>query len=370
MKITFVVPSLNFTGGIRVVSIYAKLLAERGHIVTVVSPGEKLPTLKEKIKETIKWKGYTFKSGFNRSFFDNADYDLKLLDTHRPVTSNDVPDADVIIATFWNTAEWISGYPSNKGEKIYFIQHYEVHPWLPIERVKATYNLPYKKIVVSQWIADALSVLHNVVDIQIVPNGVDSKQFYSPVRNKQSNPTFGVMYSPRSYKGCNIAFEAFAIAKRSNPDMRLIAFGSTEPEQIFSLPTSTEYYRLPKQNELKNIYSKCDAWLFSSISEGFGLPILEAMACRTPVIGTKSGAAPMLINEMNGFLVDINDASALAKSMITISEMSNNEWKLYSESAYLTSIKYKWTEAVEMFESALLLAKSGQVSVGSRRVKR
>lgn len=45
------------------------------------------------------------------------------------------------------------------------------------------------------------------------------------------------------------------------------------------LPPGTEYNKEPRQDQLKEFYRKCDAWLFSSSSEGFGLPILEAMAC-------------------------------------------------------------------------------------------
>ena len=33
---------------------------------------------------------------------------------------------------------------------------------------------------------------------------------------------------------------------------------------------------------MKELYGGCDAWLFATRNEGFGLPILEAMACRTP----------------------------------------------------------------------------------------
>lgn len=354
MKITFVIPGLNLTGGIRVVSIYAELLAKKGHTVTVVSPDQRLPTLKEKIKSALKWKGYKFESGFNQTFFLNANYKVNILDKHRPVVSEDVPPADIIIATFWNTAEWIVNFPESKGKKVYFIQHYEVHPWLPVERVKATLNLPYEKIVVSQWIADTLLAMHGSNQVKVVSNGVDSQQFYGDKRGKQLKTTFGIMYSLRSYKGCHIAFKAFEKAKLVNPNIALVAFGSEEPNEELPLPEGTKYYCLPKQTELASIYGMCDAWLFSSSTEGFGLPILEAMACRTPVIGTRCGAAEMLINNTNGFLVDINDSEAMSHAMCVVSNMSDEAWQEYSLSAYLTSTKYRWEDTVAMFEEALI----------------
>lgn len=353
MKITFVVPALNLTGGLRVVAIYANLLSKKGHTVTVVSPNQNRPDWKQKLKSAFKWKGYNFKPWFNRSYFENAIYDVKVLDKHRPVVSEDLPDADILIATFWNTAEWIADFPDIKGKKVYFIQHYEMHPWLPLERVKATFSLPYQKIVVSHWIANALSSNHNINDVNIVPNGVDTDQFYSHKRCKQKNTTFGIMYSPRAYKGCKDAFLAFEKAKAKNMTLQLVAFGSNEPTHELPLPVGTKFFCLPKQEQLKDIYGCCDAWIFSSITEGFGLPILEAMACRTPVIGTDSGAAEMLIDKSNGFLIKINDIDAMSQAISTVSEMSNKDWQVYSESAYSTAVKHKWSDTVVLFEHIL-----------------
>ena len=156
MKITFLLPALNLTGGARVISIYANLLAEKGHQVTVVSPGEKRPSFKEKIKSAITWKGYTFKTNFNSTFFNERKYDLKVLKEHRAIKNDDIPDGDIVIATFWNTAEWMGELAEKKGKKVYFIQHYEMHPWLPQERVEKTLKAPFHQITVSQWIADIL----------------------------------------------------------------------------------------------------------------------------------------------------------------------------------------------------------------------
>jgi hypothetical protein len=145
MNITFIVPMLNLSGGLRVVAIYANLLAKKGHTVTVISPAGKEPSFVQKVKSSLRWKGYSFDSGFDDSFFCNSACNIKILDKYRPINNEDVPDADIVIATFWNTVEWVTTYDSKKGKKIYYIQHYEVQPWLNVERVKVTYRLPLKK---------------------------------------------------------------------------------------------------------------------------------------------------------------------------------------------------------------------------------
>jgi glycosyltransferase involved in cell wall biosynthesis len=367
MRITFIVPSLNTTGGLRVVSIYAKFLASQGHTVTVVSPNKKKPDLKERVKLLIK-PGFHLKDYFDTTFFDNADFEVKILNRHRPVKAEDIPEADIVIATFWNTAEWIAEYPKNKGIKVYFIQHYEIHSWLPIERVKATLRQPFKKIVVSQWIADILKNEYADSEVIVVPNGVDEKQFATPARCKQLVPTVGMMYSERDFKGCDIGFAAFCEAKKTIPNLKLVAFGLEVADA--SLPIDTEYFLQPNQAQLKDIYSQCDVWLFTSRSEGFGLPILEAMACRTPVIGTQCGAAPELINNSNGLLTAIDDIAAITSAIIQFATMPNKEWIKTSNAALETSQKYHWADSCHVFETSLLsfLSASNRPNITIRNV--
>ncbi|KXJ53206.1 MAG: hypothetical protein AXW17_06950 [Colwellia sp. Phe_37] len=355
MKITFVVPELNLTGGLRVISIYADLLSRRGHEVTVVSPNERAPTLKERIKSFLNWKGYKFKRGFDQSFFEGANHTVKVIKNAGEVTANDVPDADIIIATFWITAEWLAKYPESKGKKIYFIQHHEVHEWLPVERVKTTFKLPFKKIVVAQWLASTLENEYQQSNVAVVTNAVDHKLFHAPARQKNMKVTFGLMYSGREYKGSRIAFNSLNQLKKQYPFIRVVAFGLEAPEKVIGLPESAEYFSQPNQNQIRDIYSQCDAWLFTSSSEGFGLPILEAMACRTPVIGTCCGAAPDLLSSGGGILVDIGDHVGLQSAMEEICDMKPNDWSVMSNRAYKEALSHDWGEKAAQFEQAMLV---------------
>jgi glycosyltransferase involved in cell wall biosynthesis len=126
------------------------------------------------------------------------------------------------------------------------------------------------------------------------------------------------------------------------------------------LPPGTEYNNAPTQDQLKEFYSKCDAWLFSSRSEGFGLPILEAMACGTPVIGTPAGAAPELLAGGGGILVKPEDPEDMAKAIEQICQMPDAEWRAMSKIALETVIHYTWEDATNLFEAALYAAVEGQ----------
>lgn len=359
MKINFIIPEINLTGGIRVVSIYAQLLSEFGHDVTVISPAAKTPSFKRRVYSFIKSGSFKTQQYDHKAFFNKRAFELVQLKTRRPVLDDDVPDADVVIATFWNTAEWVNSLDSRKGKKVYFLQHYEVHPWLPVDRVKATLRLPLKKITVADWISEVMNNEYGDDSVTTVPNAVDMELFNAPSRQKNSLFKFGMMYSNKAFKGSEMALTCFERLRKKYPTSQLVAFG-TEPEQeVKELYPFLEYYYAPSQARIAEIYASCDCWLFTSTNEGFGLPLLEAMACRTPVIGTKTGAAPELLKDGAGLLIDVSDNNALMNAMQYMCELSPERWQLMSARAYEVASSHSWYESARMFEDVLKSTQDG-----------
>lgn len=347
---------MNLSGGNRVVAIYAELLADRGHQVNILYP--KLPratkpSITDKLKNVFNSIVCDKKKKDDSTFFEHGKASMLSVDFYDSLNDKLVPDADVIIATFWLTAKWIRDLSLSKGKKVYLIQHYEVHPWLPINEVKKTYRLPYKKIAVSEWIADSLDKHENCAVDAIVLNGVDQKQFYAPTRTKNKHFTVGFMYSERAFKGSSIAIEAIEIVRKVYPSLKVVVFSSKKPSLDMPLPLGAQFYLCPDQSYIREIYASCDAWLFTSINEGFGLPILEALACRTPVIATPAGAATSIVNSSNGSIVDDFSSCLLAKEIEKLIEISNEKWMKISNNALLTAEKYSWINSVIEFEKEL-----------------
>lgn len=334
--------------------IYAQLLMRLGHTVLIVSPPPAAVPFLKKFKSLLRGNSWPRYTRSPKSHLDGSGVDHHILDRWRAVEDTDVPDADVVVATWWETAEWVAALSPRKGAKTYFIQHHEIFPNLPLERVHSTYRLPLHKIVIAAWLKRVMKTQYGDDVVDLVPNSVDRNQFFSGERGKQSAPTVGFLFATSSVKGVDIAISALRIVRQRLPGLRLLAFGSETPSPQFPLPEGTEFFYRPPQDQIRDLYSRCDVWLTASRSEGFNLPAMEAMACRTPVVATATGWPEEAVRSgENGMLVDVDDIAGLAKGLGFVLTRSDEEWRGMSASAYATAASGSWEESARQFERAL-----------------
>jgi len=173
------------SGGAKVVSIYARELTRRGHDVSVVSPAHKPISYRYKFKRWASGGGWIAEADRQKSHFDGSGVHHRVLESFRPIQDRDVPDGDIVIATWWETAEWANALSWQKGAKVYFIQHHEVFKYLPVDRSRATYRLPFHKIVIANWLGRLMLHEYGDGETDLVPNSVDQAQFFAPARTKQ-----------------------------------------------------------------------------------------------------------------------------------------------------------------------------------------
>ena len=84
---------------------------------------------------------------------------------------------------------------------------------------------------------------------------------------------------------------------------------------------------------LLELYNTSDIVALCSKNEGFGLSITEAMACGKPVVGTKAGGIPIQIKDnMNGYLVDVDDIDATSKQITKILKDSKLQKRMSKKS--------------------------------------
>ena len=363
MRITFLLPNAGLAGGVRVVVCLAQQLRRRGHEAVIVSLPLRQPGVKERLAGLLRGRIVRKKDlvGSQQSYFTAADVPHHVIDRFRPIVASDVPDADWIVATWYETAPWAMDMPPAKGGKAFFVQQYDANiaPWKTAE-VDAAWRLPMRKIVCSQWLSDLGQTRFNTGPLPVVPNGIDPLLFHAPPRRRGSPPTLGFLYAPIMAKGMPVARAVISRVREAIPNLRIMSFGSAKPSRRSPIPDGCEFHYRPRQTELRDLYARCDVWLCCSHSEGFHLPPHEAMACRCPVASTRVGGPMDMIEDgFDGFLASPGDVEALASAVEKVLTCTDDAWAAFSERALAKALRYSWERSAESFEHALTSGPGG-----------
>jgi len=120
----------------------------------------------------------------------------------------------------------------------------------------------------------------------------------------------------------------------------------------------------PPQHTLRDLYAACDVWLTASSSEGFNLPAMEAMACRTPVVATRTGwPAEAIVAGFNGACVDVDDGATLVRETERILALPDAQWRRLSANAFETVRESSWERSADLFERSLLAQVEGAAAL-------
>ena len=123
--------------------------------------------------------------------------------------------------------------------------------------------------------------------------------------------------------------KAFSLTVKIMPNAKLVFVGDGPLAEDLAILTKKlkieeKVKFLGHRNDVLKLYSIMDVFALTSLSEGMSNVVLESMASKVPVVATKVGSNPELIEDgNNGFLVSVGDKIGLARSIIKI--LSNPE---------------------------------------------
>src|SRR5262249_8975889 len=144
-------------GGFKVVYEYANRLTRRGHTVSVVHPWDCAPpsSLGAGLEARLGAARLRLRGRGIAPWFD-FDPGVGLASVTYPAAST-LPAFDVLVATAWHTAPWVAA-AAGEERGVYLIQGYETWDG-EVERVRETWRLPLRKVVISRWLEEIAAEL-------------------------------------------------------------------------------------------------------------------------------------------------------------------------------------------------------------------
>jgi len=151
--------------------------------------------------------------------------------------------------------------------------------------------------------------------------GVDLSQFRQiPKKDNVFRVVFVGGMSLR--KGVHYLLQAFSELNLPNSELMLIGAFNEEIKPFFKKYEGKYKWlgHIP-QKELRRYYSQGSVFVLNSIEDGFGMVIIQAMACGLPVIATENTGGPDIVRDgIDGFVIPIRDIEKLKEKLLYLYE--------------------------------------------------
>ena len=221
------------------------------------------------------------------------------------------------------------------------------------ERILKTFSLPAERV-------------------SVIPCGVNLKQF-GPAQTQQINRLRAQYGLPLDYllflgtreprKNLSRLLLAWDLIQGEFPRMPLVIAGGQIAHFAAEVPAVNRpgvlFTGYVPENQLQALYSGARLLLLPSLSEGFGLAALEAMACGTPVLAADAGALPEIIGSA-GRLLDPLDVVAWAQEMRSLLK-DPDCLKEYSRRGLARAQDFSWENSASQVWSVLEAAQRAGV---------
>jgi glycosyltransferase involved in cell wall biosynthesis len=317
LRISFVIPFTGMTGGIAVVLEYCRQLKALGHKVNIY-----YPLLPYRIYHSSCQRWKRFPSRVKMFLYNIIKFKrgLTLFSENIPikpvVAINNIfiPSADAVIATAWPTAYDVASLSMDKGHKYYFVQDYEIWHGC-VDTVDNSYLLPINIITIAPWLTELMKEKIGCDNLAEIHNGIRLDKFYPPAAKDFDHVSILMMAHDMELKGTADGIDALTIVKKSYPQVKIKMFGMCgKPDAPFDF----EYHQDPSYEKLLSLYQNATIFLSPSHKEGWGLPPMEAMACKCAVVATNTGCIPILYNGQNLIIVEAGNPLSLTDGIVKL----------------------------------------------------
>jgi len=218
-------------------------------------------------------------------------------------------------------------------------------------------------VAISEFTKQELMRLYGLdgTNIKVVHLASSFQRSAATAANKTGRSNRYILYvgTRNRYKNFGLFVRAMAPLLRREPDLRIVcagggAFDSGELELMESLLLTGRLLQVRASDpELAELYAGAGVFVFPSLYEGFGIPVLEAFSCGCPTIVSNAGSLPEVAGDA-GMVVDTNDESALGASVERV--LNDHEFReTLIKKGYDRAAHFSWDrvarETVRVYES-------------------
>jgi len=197
--------------------------------------------------------------------------------------------------------------------------------------------------------------------INIINNGLDANEFI-PIKEIKRIP-FRLITTASAdvpLKGLDYSLKALEILKKEFPEIHLVVIGAPKKnghtERLIKKLKIKEIITFKSnltKKEIAEEYSKSSISIVSSLYEGFGYPVIEAMSCGTPLIATNISSIPELVGGY-ATLIDPKNYEAIAGSIRKILSDYESFQKIAVRGREHIVKTFNWDKITKEYESIIL----------------
>lgn len=183
--------------------------------------------------------------------------------------------------------------------------------------------------------------------IVIIPHGCDLPETVPPLPDK-----FDVAYVGQFAPDKGLIYLIKAWALLDFPEETLILAGDDGAKVLDTITSLNRgnWHLAGYVDDISEIYKKCSVYVQPSVTEGFGIPVLEAMAHGRPVIVSQGAGAHEIVEDgKEGFVVPIRNPEAIAEKILYFHD-NPDEVKRMGRNARLKAEQYTWDKIRKIYE--------------------
>ena len=200
----------------------------------------------------------------------------------------------------------------------------------------------------------------NKVNISVINNGLDTNEF-APIENFSRNKYRLITTASADVplKGLDYTLKALKILKNEFPKIHLIIIGKIKKNghtERFIKKLNLEENVIFKSNlsklEIKELYASSSIAIVSSLYEGFGYPVIEAMSCEIPLIATNVSAIPELTSNY-AKLIEPKNSQMISNSVIEIFSNYPKYIEIAKKGRQHVIQNFNWIKITEEYEKVI-----------------